>query len=339
MDLSVIIINWNTADMLRDCLQSTFAGLGTLHAEVIVVDNASTDGSAAMVRTLFPAVKLICNRDNRGFAAANNQALRAARGRYCLLLNSDTLVHGQVLPASIIYMDMDNHSHIGALGCRVLNRDGTIQPSTSQFPGLINLLLQTSGLDRFQHVPALQRYRMPRWQRTTARDVETVSGCYLLVRRSVIDSVGLLDEAFFFFGEEVDWCQRIRRAGWTVRFAPVGDITHYGGGSSTSLNARRDIMLTAATVRLHRKHRGLLSALAAYLVLAVFNLSRALYWSLVALCGAKDHARHRARTRARERARHFRGVVAAIAQCWPSMPKGADPSSGPCGAPSPRVQS
>lgn len=309
MDLSIIIINWNTREMLRDCLNSVFdfAPRGTF--EVIVVDNASTDGSAAMIRDAFPTIKLIINSYNRGFAAANNQALKIAAGRNLLLLNSDTLIHGSVLQKSSDYLD--THRNVGAMGCRVLNADGSLQHSTSQFPSFFNLFLQTSGLDRLSFLPALRRYHMLDWDRKTARNVETVSGCYLMVRRTVVDAVGLLDEAFFFFGEETDWCRRIRRAGWIVRFAPVGSITHFGGGSSDALSYRRDIFLTEATVRLHCKHYGQTAGVAVYLLLLAFNLSRAIYWSLKSFWG-------KATDKAVLRALHFRQVVLAIPSAWPA---------------------
>ena len=132
MDLSIVIVNWNTRALLRDCLLSVRQGLGELNAEVWVVDNGSTDGSQAMLAHEFPKVRLIANPDNRGFAAANNQALKQARGRHVLLLNTDTLVHGSVLPDAVRWLD--DHPGVGVLGPRILNRDGSVQNSASAFP-------------------------------------------------------------------------------------------------------------------------------------------------------------------------------------------------------------
>jgi GT2 family glycosyltransferase len=304
-DLSVIIVNWNTMSMLRDCLESLLGSGASASLEVFVVDNGSSDGSPDMVAAVFPSVKLIRNDRNMGFAAANNQALRAATGRHLLLLNSDTLVHPGVLDGSVDYMD--RNPEVGVMGCRVLNADGTVQATCSQFPTLTNLVLLTTGLFKVPGLSAARRYRMDDWQRDDERDVEVVSGCYLVARREATEAVGLLDEDFFFFGEETDWCRRFLAHGYAVRFAPVGTITHFGGGSSKSLNSRRDLMLSEATVRLHRKHGGLAAAAAAWTILLVFNASRFAYWSVESL-------RQRKRL---ERSGHFRGVVSGFHSAWP----------------------
>ncbi len=302
MDLSIVIVSWNTRQMLADCLATVRAGLGSLNAEIWVVDNASDDGSPEMVARDFPEARVIVNAENRGFAAANNQALALATGRHVLLLNSDTLVHGDVLERSVAWLDA--HPEAGVMGPRVLNTDGTTQASTSRFPSLRLLALQTLGLTR---IAAFDGYRMTGWDRRDTRAVEVVSGCAMFVRRAAMERVGLLDEAFFFYGEETDWCRRFADAGWQLVFAPVGEITHFGGGSVRRLNHKRDTMLTEATVRLHRKHGGLIAGVTCWLVLASFNLSRAVVWTLL----------RAVRPAAADRARHFRRVVADLAHTWP----------------------
>ena len=302
-DLSIVIVNWNTRDMLRDCLASVFGGLGALRAEVFVVDNGSTDGSPDMLAAEFPQVVTIANRNNRGFAAANNQALFLANGRHVMLLNTDTLVHGSVLRDAVAFLDAS--PHVGVMGPRILNRDGTVQASATNYPSLGRLLGQTLGLNR---IAALDGYRMSGWDRQSQRSVEVISGCAMLVRRAAMEQVGLLDAAFFFYGEETDWCRRFAAAGWGVVFAPVGEITHFGGGSVRNLNHRRDVMLTEGTVRLHRKHGGLVGGLACYGLLAVFNTSRAVLWSAVSLTR---------RPGAALRARHFLAVCADFGRAWP----------------------
>lgn len=303
MDLSVVIINWNTRDMLADCLDTVFAGLGNLQAEVIVVDNASADGSPAMIEERFAKVRLVVNQKNRGFAAANNQGLALAKGRHVLLLNSDTLVLGGVLPAMVAWMDA--RPAVGVMGPRVLNRDGTMQVSATSFPTLRHLTAQTLGLTRLR---AFDGYRMEHWDRRDERSVEVISGCCMLVRGQALAKVGTLDEKFFFYGEETDLCRRFGDAGWDVVFAPVGEVVHFGGGSVRALNHKRDVMLTEGTVRLHRKHGGLVAGLACYALLFGFNLSRALAWGGFALTGGKA---------ARARAKHFIRVVADFAKAWP----------------------
>lgn len=317
-DLSIVIVNWNTRDMLRDCLASVHAGLGEhpgrareqIRAEVIVVDNASDDGSAEMVEAEFPQVHLIRNAENRGFAAANNQGFAVARGRHVLLLNSDTVVHGDVLGRSVAWLDA--HPEAGAMGCRVLNTDGSVQLTCLMYPSILNQFLYTSGLWKLRRPRFFGRYLMTDWRRDSERVVDTISGCYLLVRARVIDEVGPLDEAFFFFGEETDWCRRMRDAGWKLMFAPVGEITHHGSVSARKLSHRRDTMLTQALVRLHRKHGGVVPAAVSWLMGVGFNLSRAAFWSLRR--GLGDRA-------AEERARHFRGVVANLRDAWPAPPR------------------
>lgn len=297
-DLSIVIVSWNTRGMLRECLRTVAAGAAPLAAETIVVDNASTDGSPAMVAAEFPAVRLIRNARNVGFAAANNQGFEVARGDFVLLLNSDTLVHGDVLAAAVAHLR--RNPDIGVFGPRVLNADGTVQPSATGWPGLLDLLVMTAGLDRCGLPGVFDRYRMRRADRTRAADVAVVSGCAMFVRAAAMAQVGPLDTDFFFYGEETDWCRRFRAAGWRVAYAPVGDITHYGGGSVRRLDHRRDVMLTEATIRLHAKHGGPWAAAACRAILSVFNLSRAVLWTAVSLGTATE--------RARARARHFRRV-------------------------------
>jgi GT2 family glycosyltransferase len=180
-----------------------------------------------------------------------------------------------------------------------------MQVSTSAFPSLGMLGLQTLGLTR---LAAFDRYRMTRWERREARRVEVVSGCAMFVRGAALREVGPLDESFFFYGEETDWCRRFAQAGWEVWFAPVGEITHFGGGSVRALNHRRDVLLTEGTVRLHRKHGGLGAGLACWSLLAGFNLSRALVWQALRLTR---------RPGASARAAHFARVVRDLPRAWP----------------------
>lgn len=305
MDLSIVIVNWNTIDMLRDCLESCYRNLNGIDAEIIVIDNASSDGSPDMVEKDFPETILIRNVENKGFAAANNQGFETSSGRHVLLLNSDTVVHGDALKETVQYLD--DHPDIGVLGCRVLNPDGTMQPNTSQFPSLTNLIILSSGLWRLKSIPFFDRYRMLNWDRLDARDVDVVAGCYMAVRRNAMDEVGVLDEDFYFFGEETDWCVRFRQAGWRVHCAPVGEITHLGGGSARKLNFKRDVMLTNATIKLHRKHHGNISAALAWTLLVLFNGSRFVFWKVYGLLTRKEAAQ--------DRADHFRKVVAEMPKC------------------------
>jgi hypothetical protein len=298
VDLSIVIVNWNTLSLLRDCLRSVLDNAGKLCLEVFVIDNASTDGSAEMVSAEFSSVKLIRNTSNRGFAAANNQALEIGQGRYLLLLNSDTIVLGDVLEKSVQYAD--EHPDVGTMGCRVLNPDRTLQPTCFEYPTLLNLFLLTAGLSRLSWPRFLGKYHMTGWKRDSERDVDVVTGCYMLVRYAAMSEIGLLDESFYFFGEETDWCKRFRENGWAVRFAPVGEIVHYGGASAKKLNHRRDVMLTGALIDFHRKHGGAVAALAAWTILWVFNFSRYIGWLFASVVD---------RQRAAPRRDHFRNIL------------------------------
>lgn len=307
MHLSIVIVNWNTRDMLRDCLESVFDNLGDLEAEVFVVDNASSDGSPSMVIREFPSVKLIRNTENLGFAAANNEAIRLSAGRYVLLLNSDTILHDDVLEQCFTYME--ENPRIGVMGCRVLNTDGSLQITCSRFPSLINLSLLTSGLARLPWPKILDRYQMRHWNRLDARQVEVISGCFMFARSAAIAQVGVMDEDFFFFGEETDWCRRFQNAGWQLWFAPVGVITHHGGGSCKRLNHRRDLLLTAGTVRLHRKYGGTVPAVICWMLLLGFNASRAAFWRVASFTIPSD--------RTRARSAHFNQVLLGYRSAWP----------------------
>ena len=221
MDLSIVIVNWNTCSLLRDCLRSVFQGLGTLKVEVLVVDNASDDGSVRMVNAEFPQAILIQNTENLGFAAGNNTALHRVVGRHVLLLNTDTLIHKMVLPEAVEWLDA--HPRVGVMGPRVLNADGSIQASCSSFPSLGFLALQTMGIT---HVPRWDNYRMTGWDRACERKVQVISGAAMFVRQSAMKDVGYLDETFFFYGEETDWCRRFANAGWDISFAPCHNILY-----------------------------------------------------------------------------------------------------------------
>ena len=217
-DLSIVIVSWNTCEILRDCLKTVRDGLGGLAAEVFIVDNASKDDSAAMVEREFPEFHLLRMERNLGFAGGNNVALREARGRHVLLLNSDTLVLGDVLSCCMAWLDA--HPRVAVMGCRVVNADRTTQSTCFQDPSLVNLLLDALFLSSLRWPRFFGRYQMRHWGRDDEREVDVVTGCFMLVRRLAMDAVGLLDDTFFFCAEEADWCLRFRRAGWGVMFAP-----------------------------------------------------------------------------------------------------------------------
>jgi GT2 family glycosyltransferase len=277
VDVSVIIINWNTRGLLRDCLESVYEQAGDVEFEVIVVDNASTDDSVDMVRKDFEQVKLIENAENRGFATANNQAMAVANGRYVLLLNSDTVVLDDAIARTVEFADV--HPRAAVTGCRVLNPDSTLQPTCFMFPSILNMLLSSTYLYKvFPTSRFFGRERMTWWDRNDVRQVDVVTGCFMLVRRSAIDKVGMMDERFFMYAEETDWCYRFKENGWEVVFTPAARIIHLGGQSTAKRPVAMIVQLRLSILRFIRKHRGLLAQLTARVLTATFFAVRLPVW-------------------------------------------------------------
>jgi len=235
LDLSISIVNFNTKYFLEKCLLSIYKNTKHIDFEVFVVDNGSIDGSVEMVKSKFPGIKLIINRENAGFAKANNQAIKESKGRYILLLNSDT----EVLPSTFELMVkfMDSHAEVGALGCKLLNPDGSLQRSCRSFPNFLTLFLESTFLDQiFSRKRFFGVYQMTYWDHDDIREVDQPMGACLMVRRKAVEDVGLLDEDFFMFFEEVDWCYRIKEKGWRIYFLPHAKVIHHGGQSIKKLN-------------------------------------------------------------------------------------------------------
>ncbi len=280
MDVSIIIVNWNTKKLLRDCLASVYEQAGDVDYEVIVIDNASTDGSAEMVKRDFQRAVLIENRENRGFAAANNQGMIVAKGRYVLLLNSDTVVLDSAIAGTVRFAD--EHPQAAVVGCQVLNPDGTLQPTCFMFPSVLNMLLSATYLYKlFPKSRFFGRERMTWWDRTDVRQVDVVTGCFMLVRREAIDRVGMMDERFFMYAEETDWCYRFRKNGWEVLYAPVGRIIHFGGQSASQKPVAMIVQLRLSILQFIKKHRGWPAHLAARFLVALFFAVRLPAWFVV----------------------------------------------------------
>lgn len=226
-DLSVVILNYNTRELTRTCLDTVFASaLGSYTMEVIVCDNGSSDGSVEMIRTEFPRVILIENRKNLGFAAGNNPGIRRAKGRYVLLLNTDTEVPKDTLRVMLRYMD--DHPEVGVSTCKLLLSDGSMDPACHRgFPTPWAAFTYMSKLERlFPKTRLFGEYHQGYKDLATIHEVDCIVGAFFLVRRDVIASVGLLDEDYFMYGEDIDWCYRIRKAGWPIMFNPTVTILH-----------------------------------------------------------------------------------------------------------------
>lgn len=265
-DLSIIIVSWNTVGLLDACLASIMAHPPCRQFQVTVVDNASTDGSVQMVRARYPDVKLIKNEENIGFARANNQGLRQAAGRHVLLLNPDTEVRPEALETLARFLD--EHEEVGAVGARILNPDGTLQPSCYPAPTLLNEWLHLFHLDRER------REGMEAWDVTEAREVEVLLGACMMVRREALDDVGFLDERFFMYSEEVDFCYRLQKAGWPLYWVPQAQVVHYGGQSTRQAATDMFVRLYEGKLLYFRKHHGAGAARLYKLILLLGSLSR-----------------------------------------------------------------
>jgi GT2 family glycosyltransferase len=312
IDLSVVIVSWNTRAVLRNCLTSVLRHLGTLSAEVIVIDNGSSDHSARMIAHEFPHVRLIANDTNRGFAAANNQGLRIARGRHVLLLNPDTVVIGDVLPKTLDWARA--HPDAGVVGCQVMESPTAVQRTCFRFPSPLNTFLWVTGLSALLPVSRIAgRAAYGPWRRDRERDVDVVSGMFMLVRREAIEQVGPMDEHYFVFAEEADWCRRFRDAGWRCVFAPVGRILHVDGGSKSTEQAdiRMYVQMQKSVLRFHRKHLGVVRWWLAKTLFAVSMSARAVWWRTRAALGAGRGARHKARLSAAAARYHLSGTEPA----------------------------
>ena len=249
MDLSVVIISWNTKGLLMRCLESVLSEGERLSLEILVVDNASSDGSAGMVRDRFPQVHLIANEENVGFARANNQAIDLASGRYILLLNSDTEVCTGALWTLVEFMDRQPRA--GAVGARLLNTDGSLQPSCHP---MLTPWREFWRLLFLERVKRCATYDMAHWDLQSPRRVEVIKGACLLSRREALERVGSLDERYFMYTEEVDLCYRLQAADWELYWAPQARVVHHEGQSSRQMRESMYIQLYRSKVLFFRKH-------------------------------------------------------------------------------------
>ena len=249
MDITIVIINWNTRDLLRDCLNSIYKTLKDITFEIIVVDNASHDDSVAMLGEEFPDVRIIVNSENRGFAAANNQAFAVMKGRYALLLNTDAVLTENAVHE--LFAFMENHDDTAMAGGQLLNRDGSRQNSIANFPTILTLLANTSLLEYL--FP--RRFPSKRYEHKRPLKVESVIGACLVVRKKAMDEVGMFDERYFFFLEETDWAYQMRAAGWKIYHVPSACIYHLQG-QSVGRNVRSRVEFYRSRYKFFNKWKG-----------------------------------------------------------------------------------
>lgn len=243
MDLSIIIVNWNTSKLLFQCLESIYRSELRSTFEIIVVDNASTDDSISVITTNFPDVHIISNDRNLGFAKANNQGIAMAKGRYVLLLNSDTIVLPGVFDEMLRVADLNPQT--GVIAPKLLNMDGTLQKSWSSFPSFISELVGKNF-----------RIRHPVVNIPNTYDVDWIMGACMLVRAATIQDVGKMDEDYFFYSEETDWCFRIKKKNWKVWYLTSGEIYHLGGGSTKRGSVAQLVSLYQSKLLYFKKNHG-----------------------------------------------------------------------------------
>lgn len=258
VNVTVIIVNFNTSHLLREMFTALETARGAISMQIIVVDNASTDNSLEELRA-YPQAFVINSPENVGFGRANNLALPHVRGKHVLLLNTDAFVAPDALSTSLAYVDADRQA--GIVGVRLIGRDGTLQPSCRFFPTPLNLFLQRTGLQRW--MPWIRLVDDMAWDHLGARECDWVPGCYYLVRKEVIDRVGLFDPRYFLYYEEVDHCRRVKAAGWKVVYLGGTSCVHLGGESAATVSAvsaagRQISALQVESEWLYlRKHHGL----------------------------------------------------------------------------------
>ncbi len=255
MKLSIVIICWNNLNVIRDCLRSIYDGTHTTKFEVLVTDNGSTDGSVQYIRENYPAVRVIENGANLGFAKGNNCGIRQTTGEYVLILNPDTIVHDGSLDRWIAFAD--RHPNVGAFGCRVQNPDSSYQVSARPFPTIARYWIAALFL-RFLGMisDAFVSDQYPGWKGDTERPVDWQSGCCLMARGDLLLRLGGFDERFFYHFEEVDLCKRVWDSGFSIRFTPVASITHLGWQVPGRLPIRFEIEKLRNRYRYFYKHYG-----------------------------------------------------------------------------------
>lgn len=228
-DISIIIVNWNVKDLLYASIDSIYKSKNNMDVEVIVIDNDSSDDSAEMVKAEFPEVQLIANKENRGFAAANNQGIEIAKGKYLLILNPDTELKPNTL--RLMYKYMEEHSNIAAIGPRLLNTDGSLQPSCRRFPALKYEIFSKLFLDKLFPRSIFNGYMMGDFSHDYTREIDQPMGAAIFIRKEVVDSVGMMDEHNFVWFDEVDWCYQIKKAGHKIFFYSEAELFHHQGKS------------------------------------------------------------------------------------------------------------
>jgi hypothetical protein len=291
--LDVLVVNYNTATLLQPMFNALRGSSNADRMRYLVVDNASVDNSLECLATVCPEALLFANENNVGFGRANNQLIEHLQGKYVLLLNTDAFVAADTLSKTLDYMEA--HPDCGVLGVRLVGREGDLQPSCRYFPTPLNIFFARTGLGRF--FPVVKMVDDMTWDHASVRECDWVPGCYYLVRREVIDQVGLFDPRYFLYFEEIDHCKRVKQAGWKVVYYPHTTVVHIGGESAKSVDelnvASRQIsrLQIESELLYFRKHHGLFGLASHMLLVSLGDLILALKallkgrgWAAIGAC-------------------------------------------------------
>lgn len=282
IDISIVIVTWNAKQYVEDCLTSLCDRDNTMSTEIIVVDNASTDGTADLIGKQFPHIQLIVNTCNLGFSRANNIGITLATGRYICLINPDVQVPPDCL--SKMYEYMEEAPTIGLLGPQMRGPHGEIRRSCMRFPTLRNSFLRAMALDStFGKTGRFGGSLMTDFQFDTMKDVDVLNGWFWMARREAVDQVGPLDERFFMYGEDIDWCKRFHSTKWRVVFYPGANAIHYGGASSSNAPVRFYVEMQRANLQYWEKHHSHISLLFYLLTACLNHASRVIGYGCVYL--------------------------------------------------------
>jgi GT2 family glycosyltransferase len=275
---SVVIVNWNTSELLLNCVQSIFEHTDEKNYDIWVVDNASTDNSVEALRAKYPEVKLIASQKNLGFAGGNNLALEKISGKYALLLNTDTLVKPNAFDHLLSFME--NNPGVGAVGPYLLNPDGSMQISCYPFPTLFREFWR---MFHFDLAYPIGTYQMSAWDLQCNRQVDSIQGACMLVRKAALDQIGFFDSSYFMYTEEIDLCYRLHQAGWSLFWIPEAKVVHFGGQSTRKVASKMFLSLYQTKVQFFRKHHGNIAAVLYKIILFFASLIRIVLSPLVLL--------------------------------------------------------
>ena len=279
INLSISIVNTNNRELLISGLKSIYENTKTISFEIIVVDNCSTDGSVEKVNELYPDVISISNQTRKGFGFSQNRAFEQSKGRYFLVFNEDMVILPNALDKMIDRIKRDEA--IGALGCRLLNTDGTLQHSCSYFPSIFSEIFKNLFPYHFLFPKSRFRSNMYYWDHDEERDVDAIKGCCMLIPRKIIEKIGLFDERFILFSDEIDLCKRIKQAGWKVLFSPSVEIIHHGRMTVDMMITESNRHYWESKIKYFKKHHGQFQAFIVRIVNLAGITLRILGWQIM----------------------------------------------------------